>query len=101
MNRRSSDALILFSGEILMTNAPVNTNTPQSTATPQNASGSQTPAQKISAKEIHVKWDKISEVEASGMKVAGDLIAQVQAKYSMNPEQAARDVTAWTNGRTF
>ncbi len=68
-----------------MTNAPTNTNT----------------VQKISAQEIHVKWDKISEQEATNMKVTSDLVAQVQSKYSLSPDQAQKDVNVWANGRSF
>jgi hypothetical protein len=78
-----------LSGEILMTNQPVNTNAAQSAP------------QKISAKDIHTKWDKISEQEASGMKSTSDLTSQVQSKYSLNPEQAKSQVDAWANGRSF
>jgi hypothetical protein len=72
-----------------MSNAPVNSNTAPNRA------------QKISASDIHAKWDKISEQEASRMKNASELVAQVQAKYSLNPTQANTDVNAWTNGRSF
>jgi hypothetical protein len=68
-----------------MTNAALNTSAPQ----------------KISATDIHTKWDKISEQEASGMKVTSDLVAQVQAKYSLNKDQAQKDVDTWANGRGF
>ena len=71
-----------------MTNAQPNTATP---ATPQ----------KILAKDIHAKWEKISDQEASGMKVKGDLVSQVQAKYSLSQEQAQKDVNSWANGRDF
>ena len=57
--------------------------------------------QKILAKDVHAKWEKISEQEASGMKSATDLTSQVQAKYSLSPEQAKSQVDAWTNGRSF
>jgi hypothetical protein len=77
-----------------MSNAPVNTNTAS------NANASSVP-QKFLAKDIHAKWDKISEQEASGMKATSDLIAQVQAKYSLNPDQAKTDVNTWANGRVF
>jgi hypothetical protein len=68
---------------------------------PTNSNSAPTAASKISAKEIHAKWEKISEQEASGMKVTDDLVAQVQAKYSLSPDQAQRDVSAWANGRGF
>jgi hypothetical protein len=65
---------------------------------PNNAAA--TP-QKILAKDVHAKWDKISEQEASGMKSMGDLTSQVQSKYSLNPEQAKSQVDSWVNGRSF
>jgi hypothetical protein len=71
-----------------MTNAQPNT---ASSATPQ----------KILAKDVHAKWDKISEQEASGMKSMGDLTSQIQAKYGLNAEQAKSQVDTWTNGRSF
>jgi hypothetical protein len=71
-----------------MTNVQPNTATP---ATPQ----------KILAKDIHAKWEKISDKEASGMKVTSDLVSQVQAKYSLSQEQAQKDVNVWANGRSF
>lgn len=57
--------------------------------------------QKILAKEVHTKWDKISEQEAGNMKSTGDLTSQVQSKYSLSPEQAKTQVDAWANGRSF
>jgi uncharacterized protein YjbJ (UPF0337 family) len=35
------------------------------------------------------------------MKVTSDLVAQVQAKYSLNKDQAQKDVDTWANGRGF
>jgi len=57
--------------------------------------------QKILAKEVHTKWDKISEQEAGTMKSTGDLTTQVQSKYSLSPDQAKSQVDAWANGRSF
>ncbi len=68
---------------------------------PVNTNASQNTQPKISAKEIHVKWDKISEVDASAFKQTSDLVNQVQAKYALSADQAQRDVNAWTNGRSF
>ena len=83
-----------------MTN-PVNTNAsaPQAPSAGFRAAGQFAP--KLSAKEIHVKWDKISEQDASAMKLTSDLVSQVQTKYSLSADQALRDVNAWTNGRSF
>lgn len=71
-----------------MTNAQPNTAT---NAAPQ----------KILAKEVHTKWDKISEQEAGTMKSTSDLTSQVQSKYALSAEQAKKDVDGWTNGRSF
>jgi hypothetical protein len=57
--------------------------------------------QKILAKDVHTKWDKISEQEAGNMKSTGDLTSQVQSKYALSAEQAKKDVDGWTNGRNF
>lgn len=57
--------------------------------------------QKIQAKDIHAKWDKISEQEASGMKSSSELVSQVQSKYSLTPEQAKSQVESWASGRSF
>lgn len=57
--------------------------------------------QKILAKDVHAKWDKISEQEATGMKSTNDLMSQVQTKYSLNAEQAKSQVDTWANGRSF
>jgi hypothetical protein len=57
--------------------------------------------QKILAKDVHAKWDKISEQEASGMKSTSDLTTQVQSKYSLNADQAKSQVDTWANGRSF
>jgi hypothetical protein len=57
--------------------------------------------QKIVAKDINTKWDKISEQEASGMKQSSDLVSQVQSKYSLNADEAKKQVDTWVNGRSF
>jgi hypothetical protein len=67
----------------------------------QSNTAPSTPPQKILAKDVHTKWDKISEQEASGMKSSGDLASQVQSKYGLTAEQAKSQVEAWTNGRSF
>lgn len=69
-------------------------NTQPNTAASSNS-------QKIVAKDIHAKWDKISEQEASNMKSANDLTSHVQTKYNLSADQAKSQVDAWTNGRSF
>ena len=71
-----------------MTNAQPNTAAP---AAPQ----------KILSKDVHAKWEKISDQEASGMKATSDLVSLVQAKYSLSQDQAQKDVNSWANGRSF
>ncbi|HLL28033.1 MAG TPA: hypothetical protein VKT73_10380 [Xanthobacteraceae bacterium] len=56
---------------------------------------------KILAKDIHTKWDKISDQEAGNVKKSDDLVSLVKAKYSLSQEQAQTDVSAWANGRSF
>jgi hypothetical protein len=68
-------------------------------AQPNTANSAAT--QKILAKDVHAKWDKISEQEASGMKSSDDLTKQVQSKYGLNADQAKSQVDGWTNGRSF
>jgi hypothetical protein len=57
--------------------------------------------QKIVAKDVHAKWDKISEQDAGNMKSTGDLATKVQSAYSLSAEQAKSQVDAWANGRSF
>jgi hypothetical protein len=70
------------------------TNVQSNTATPSTS-------QKILPKDIHVKWEKISDQEASGIKATSDLVTLVKAKYSLSQEQAQKDVNSWANGRSF
>jgi uncharacterized protein YjbJ (UPF0337 family) len=50
--------------------------------------------------EIQQKWGKFSAQEITALKDEDDLVAQVQAKYSLDKPQAQRDVdscrSAWT-----
>jgi hypothetical protein len=71
-----------------MTNAQPNTAT---TASPQ----------KILAKDVQAKWDKISEQDAGGMNSTSDLMNKVQTTYGLNAEQAKSQVDTWANGRSF
>lgn len=52
-------------------------------------------------KDVHAKWDKISEQEADAFKSTSDLTSQVQTKYSLSADQAKSRVDAWANGRSF
>jgi hypothetical protein len=49
--------------------------------------------------EIQQKWSKFSAQEVTALKDRDDLVAQVQAKYSLDKTQAQRDVDAFAKGR--
>jgi hypothetical protein len=49
--------------------------------------------------EIQQKWGKFSSQEISALKDKDDLVAQVQAKYALEKNQAQRDVDAFAKGR--
>jgi hypothetical protein len=49
--------------------------------------------------EIEQKWGKFSAQEIIALKNKDDLVAQVQAKYSLDKTQAQRDVDAFARGR--
>lgn len=49
--------------------------------------------------EIQQKWGKFSAQEITALKDKDDLVAQVQAKYSLDKPQAQRDVDAFARGR--
>ena len=56
---------------------------------------------KIRRKDVHDKWQMISDREANNLRAKSDLVAMVQAKYGVNPWQAQNEVDAWANGRDF
>jgi hypothetical protein len=49
--------------------------------------------------EIQQKWGKFNAQEITALKDKDDLVAQVQAKYSLDKTQAQRDVDAFAKGR--
>lgn len=49
--------------------------------------------------EIEQKWGKFSSEEIVALKDKDDLVAQVQAKYSLDKTQAQRDLDAFARGR--
>jgi hypothetical protein len=74
-----------------MTNAASNA----STAKPETAADTR----QIVLKEIGAKWGKFSEQDLSALKSKDDLVTQVVAKYSLEKDQAQRDVDAVLKGR--
>jgi len=50
-------------------------------------------------KEIRAKWAKFTEEEVDALKGSKDLVAQLVAKYSLEKDQAQRDVDALIRGR--
>jgi hypothetical protein len=55
----------------------------------------------IVIKEIRAKWSKFSEQDLSALRSRDDVVAQVEAKYSLDKAQAQRDVDALLKGRQF
>jgi hypothetical protein len=53
----------------------------------------------IVLKEIGAKWGKFSEQDLSALRSKDDLVTQVVAKYSLEKDQAQRDVDAVLKGR--
>lgn len=49
--------------------------------------------------EIQQRWGKFDAQEISDLKDSDDLVAKVQAKYSLDKFQAQRDVDAFAKGR--
>ena len=49
--------------------------------------------------EIQQRWGKFDAQEITDLKDRDDLVAQVQAKYSLDKFQAERDVDAFAKGR--
>ena len=55
----------------------------------------------IRRKDIHDKWNKISDAEANGFAGKADLVAMINARYGTSTEQAQLDVDAWAKNRVF
>jgi hypothetical protein len=72
-----------------------NTTSNASTAKPETAADTR----QIVLKEIGAKWGKFSEQDLSALKSKDDLVTQVVAKYSLEKDQAQRDVDAVLKGR--
>jgi hypothetical protein len=72
-----------------------NTAPSASVAKPEAA----TDARQIVLKEIGAKWSKFSEQDLSALKSKDDLVTQVVGKYSLEKDQAQRDVDALLKGR--
>jgi uncharacterized protein YjbJ (UPF0337 family) len=49
--------------------------------------------------EIQQRWGKFTTQEIAALKDKDELVAQVQAKYSLDKPQAQRDVDAFAKGR--
>jgi len=50
-------------------------------------------------KDIHAKWDKLSESDIAGLKSKDDLVAQVSSKYGQAKDQVQREVDTLLKGR--
>jgi hypothetical protein len=49
--------------------------------------------------DIQAKWGKFSATEVAAIKDKGDLVSQIQTKYSLDKAQAQSDVDAFAKGR--
>ena len=72
-----------------------NTASNASTAKPETAADTR----QIVLKEISAKWGKFSEQDLSALKSKDDLVTQVVGKYSLEKDQAQRDVDTLLKGR--
>lgn len=72
-----------------------NTASNASSAKPEAAADTR----QIVLKEIGAKWGKFSEQDLSALKSKDDLVTQVVGKYSLEKDQAQRDVEALLKGR--
>jgi hypothetical protein len=52
-------------------------------------------------KDIHAKWDKLSESDIAALKGKDDLVAQVAAKYGQDRGQVQREVDTLLKGRAI
>jgi len=68
-------------------------NNTQPGATPSSTSGMR--------QDIAAKWGKFCAQEIADLRDKDDLVAKVQAKYSLDRAQAQRDLVAFAKGRTL
>jgi uncharacterized protein YjbJ (UPF0337 family) len=66
--------------------------------TQSDAAKTQAPSTGIRG-EIQQRWGKFTTQEIAALKDKDELVAQVQAKYSLDKPQAQRDVDAFAKGR--
>jgi uncharacterized protein YjbJ (UPF0337 family) len=57
--------------------------------------------QTIRRKDIHDRWQKITDQEAEAMTGKPDLVHLIQARYGMSQQQAENEVDAWAKKRVF
>ena len=68
----------------------------------QNAQATANPAPTTAPgmrNEIAQKWPKFTAAEISALKSKDDLVSGVQSKYSLDKDQAQKDVDAFAKGR--
>ena len=51
--------------------------------------------------EIAGKWGKLSASDVAGLKSTDELVSIVQSKYSLDKNQAQKDVDAFAKGRSL
>lgn len=58
-------------------------------------------AKQLLSKDIAGKWPKFSAAEIAAFKTRDELVTGVQSKYSLDAQQAGRDVDGMLKGRSF
>lgn len=51
--------------------------------------------------EISNKWGKLSASDIAGLKSTDELVSMVQSKYSLDKNQAQKDVDTFAKGRSL
>jgi hypothetical protein len=51
--------------------------------------------------EIAGKWSKLSATDIAGLKSTDELVSMVQTKYSLERNQAQKDVDTFAKGRSL
>lgn len=58
-------------------------------------------AKQVLSKDIAGKWPKFSETEIAAFKTRDELVTGVQSKYSLDAQQAGREVDGVLKGRSL
>jgi hypothetical protein len=56
---------------------------------------------KITLDDLRRRWGKFDDLELAAITSSVDLVANIQAKYDLDSEQAQKKVDLWAQGRDF